>query len=136
VKKPLRYLREIVLKILYEIEMNTESTVDMLMSRYSEYMESEDFEFIKIRAEGIIVNKGSIDKILDELSVDWSTERMVLTDRIIMEIAIFELNFLKLSPSIAINEAVEISKIYGTEKSYKFVNGILSKVVTISSQNL
>ncbi|MEO1785107.1 transcription antitermination factor NusB [Thermodesulfobium sp. 4217-1] len=134
-KKPLRYLREIVLKILYEIEMNTESTVEMLMPRYSEYMESEDFEFIKIRAEGITTNKESIDKTLDDLSIDWSTDRMVLTDRLIMEMAIFELNFLKLSPSIAINEAVELSKIYGTEKSYKFVNGILSKVVTISSQN-
>jgi N utilization substance protein B len=135
VKKPLRYLREIVLKILYEIEMNTESKVEMLMPRYSEYMESEDFEFIKIRAEGIMANKESIDMTLDDLSVDWSTDRMVLTDRLIMEMAIFELNFLKLSPSIAINEAVELSKIYGTEKSYKFVNGILSKVVTISSQN-
>jgi N utilization substance protein B len=135
VKKPLRYLREIVLKILYEIEMNTESKVEMLMPRYSEYMESEDFEFIKIRAEGIIANKESIDMTLDDLSIDWSTDRMVLTDRLIMEMAIFELNFLKLSPSIAINEAVELSKIYGTEKSYKFVNGILSKVVTISSQN-
>lgn len=134
-KKPLRYLREIVLKILYEIEMNTESKVEMLMPRYSEYMESEDFEFIKIRAEGIMANKESIDMTLDDLSVDWSTDRMVLTDRLIMEMAIFELNFLKLSPSIAINEAVELSKIYGTEKSYKFVNGILSKVVTISSQN-
>jgi len=135
VKKPLRYLREIVLKILYEIEMNTESKVEMLMPRYSEYMESEDFEFIKIRAEGIMANKESIDMTLDDLSVDWSTDRMVLTDRLIMEMAIFELNFLKLSPSIAINEAVELSKIYGTEKSYKFVNGILSKVVAISSQN-
>lgn len=134
-KKPLRYLREIVLKILYEIEMNTESKVEMLMPRYSEYMESEDFEFIKIRAEGIMANKESIDMTLDDLSVDWSTDRMVLTDRLIMEMAIFELNFLKLSPSIAINEAVELSKIYGTEKSYKFVNGILSKVVAISSQN-
>lgn len=116
--------------------MNTESTVEMLMPRYSEYMESEDFDFIKIRAEGITANKEAIDKTLDDLSIDWSTDRMVLTDRLIMEMAIFELNFLKLSPSIAINEAVELSKIYGTEKSYKFVNGILSKVVTISSQNL
>ncbi|AWB09495.1 NusB antitermination factor [Thermodesulfobium acidiphilum] len=131
-KKSLRYLREIVLKILYELEINSQSTIGSLMQRYGEHIQQEDFEFIRIRAEGIIENKEAIDKLLDELSVDWPTERMVVTDRLIMEIAVFEINFLKLSPSIAINEAVELSKLYGTEKSYKFVNAILSKVASIS----
>jgi len=130
VKKSLRYLREIILKILYELEINKMSTLGSLLERYGEHMHEEDLEFIKVRAEGIVENKVSIEKLLDELSVEWPTERMVLTDKLIMEIAIFEINFLGLSPSIAINEAVELSKLYGTEKSYKFVNGILSKVAS------
>ncbi|AEE13770.1 NusB antitermination factor [Thermodesulfobium narugense DSM 14796] len=131
-KKSLRYLREMVLKILYELEINSQSTINVLMQRYAEHIQPEDFEFIRVRAEGIIENKDAIDKLLDELSIDWPTERMVVTDRLIMEIAVFEMNYLKLSPSIAINEAVELSKLYGTEKSYKFVNAVLSKVANIS----
>ena len=75
---------------------------------------------------GTVERMREIDEIMTGLSHDWAVSRMSPTDRNIMRIAVFEMLFLKDVPvAAAIDEAVEIAKLYGTADSSRFVNGIL-----------
>ncbi|HXL01631.1 MAG TPA: transcription antitermination factor NusB, partial [Candidatus Atribacteria bacterium] len=73
--------------------------------------------------------KKEIDEVLSQASEEWPLYRMANVDRNILRLAIFEIVFLPDVPvSVAINEAVELGKKYGTEESGKFVNGVLGKL--------
>ena len=72
--------------------------------------------------EGVLANKEAIDERLSKYAIDWTVERMPATDRNILRIATFEMFFAeeKVVAGVAINEAVEIAKIFGTEESPRF----------------
>lgn len=88
-------------------------------------------DYAESLVRGVVENKAAIDAKLSECTVDWSVERMSAADRNILRIAVYELLFAKnpQEPGVAINEAVEISKAYGTDDSPRFVNGVLGKLV-------
>ena len=69
-----------------------------------------------------------IDRMIDQSSRGWKRSRMTKVDLTLLRLAIYEIAFEKLDAGIAINEAVELAKHYGTEKSPSFVNGILAKI--------
>ena len=76
--------------------------------------------------EAYFLDSINIDNAIDELSHEWALDRMPGIDRNILRMALAELrNFPDVPPSAAINEAVELAKVYGTPESGKFVNGIL-----------
>jgi len=79
------------------------------------------------------VNKyrNEIDKILEQALVDWQLNRLARIDRDILRIAVAEIEYLgfKDSVSVAINEAVELAKRYSEEEGYKFINGVLRRVI-------
>ena len=60
--------------------------------------------------------------------IDWQLNRLARIDRDILRIAVAEMEYLALEPSIAINEAVELAKRYSEEEGYKFINGVLRRV--------
>lgn len=80
------------------------------------------------RMEDIMSHLEEIDNLLNELAEGWKTSRMAKVDLAILRVAVFEMKYEGLSKSIAINEAVEIAKAYGEERSYAFINGILAKI--------
>lgn len=76
-----------------------------------------------------LVNNKLFDNIISNISTNWKLERIVLLDRIILQMAICEFIFFpKIPPKVTINEYIEITKIYSTEKSKIFINGILNKI--------
>lgn len=79
---------------------------------------------------GTIAHKKEIDSLIQAHSAHWKVSRMGLVDLSVMRVAVFEMKFLNppLSPGIAIDEAVEIAKKYGSTESGAFVNGILDHV--------
>mgnify|MGYP000774083374 CR=1 FL=1 len=79
---------------------------------------------------GVVENKEAIDATLNSCATDWTVERMPATDRNILRVAVFEMRHEKpaLAAGVAINEAVEIAKAYGTEESPRFINGVLGKL--------
>lgn len=78
---------------------------------------------------GVIENKAEIDARLAEASSNWRLARMDYVDRNIIRIAVYEMLFCEDIPAkVAINEAVDIGKKYGTEKSGAFINGILDSI--------
>jgi N utilization substance protein B len=128
-----REIREHLFRMLFrkdfhdEVEMNEQ--IDLYFDSLEEPKE-KDLQYLKERFQSIITNISEIDKILEEASSGWKLNRMGKVDLTIMRLAIFEIKFDETVPDkVAINEAVEIAKIFGGDSSGAFVNGVLAKVV-------
>ena len=82
--------------------------------------------------DGIVGRLGVIDGWIAEVAVNWSIERMPIVDRNIIRLAAFEIAYCDDVPtSVAIDEAVELAKVFGTDESPKFVNGVLGRIATV-----
>jgi len=89
----------------------------------------EDMSFAKDICFGVVKNFESLKQILEKNLKGYSFEKLYQSDRTILLIALYELNHTTTPQKVVINEAVEISKKFGIEKSPKFVNGVLSGAI-------
>ncbi len=131
-----RRSREMALQLLFQGEfLPTSLKPEIAQEFLARFI--EDFSVEKDIAEygaelflGVAVNLSAIDALIQAHSAHWKVNRMGLVDRSVMRIAIYEMKFLAktLTPSIVIDEAVEIAKLYGSTESSAFVNGILDQV--------
>ncbi len=127
-----RIAREAVLVALYQVDIGDIFPKDALDSSISELgIEEEDvIRFAKELFFGVIDRMDEIDAHIQSLSKKWELFRMSYIDRNILRIAVYEILFNDDAPyKVAINEAVELAKLYGDDKSPKFINGILASVV-------
>ena len=121
--------RENLMKLVFEYRFNKETETleeDVLKD---ETLTEDDKNFVKSGLEYI---KNNYDLIINEIEqnlVNYKLERVCKTDLAILIVAIYEIKYLNTPSKVAINEAVELAKKYSTENSYKFVNGLLAKVV-------
>lgn len=125
-----RKSREHVLKILYSRDITKEKINDVLKC-YWEGKETDPRvkDFSIQLTEGIINEIKKIDAYIEKVSENWSIKRISVIDRNILRIAVHELIFMDdIPPKVTINEAIEISKKFGTDDSSDFVNGILDKI--------
>ncbi len=125
-----RHSREIALQILFQIEYAPQISFDDLLALFDE---KKDLSFIKYADEivrGVQNHKEAIDQKIQEASRHWKIERMGGVDRNILRLGVFEMFFAQelIEPKIAINEAIEIAKIFGSQESSSFVNGLLDQV--------
>jgi len=96
-------------------------------------LRSDDFFLSLVR--GVINHIDKIDEIIKNSAPQWSLEQMPLVDRNVLRLGVYELLFedKKAVPSkVAINEAIELGKIFGSETTGKFINGVLATVFKIS----
>lgn len=126
--------REIALQALFQLDFNDndiQTTIENTLSQLERKPNSADRDFVKVLVNGTRENLESIDELIAQKSKDWKIERMSGIDRNIVRLAIFEMQFSldKLVPNIAINEAVELAKKFGTDDSARFVNGILGSMI-------
>lgn len=97
---------------------------------------SESLEYAKFLIKGTIENIELIDSNIKSRLRNWDFERISIIDKSILRFSIYSLIFeKKLSKNIIINEAIEIVKLYGTQDSYKFVNGILDAIKKSEEQS-
>jgi N utilization substance protein B len=74
-------------------------------------------------------NQAKIDALIAQVTEHWDLERMAVVDRNILRLAVYELLWsTEVPPKVAINEAIEIAKKFGTQESSRFINGILDRV--------
>lgn len=84
---------------------------------------------LKERFQSVVAHIPEIDKMIEEKSKGWKISRIAKADLTVLRLAIFEMLYDEEVPNgVAINEAVDLSKKYGTDKSYSFVNGILATI--------
>ena len=89
-----------------------------------------DKELTRFLVCGVVENKNHLDEIIIETAPEWPIEQIAKIDLIILRIAIFELLIAQnVPPKVAIDEAVELAKEFGSDSSGKFVNGVLGTVV-------
>ncbi len=90
----------------------------------------DDLEYVKKLFRQTIAKHERNQNLIAELSSNWEAERIALTDRVILELAITELTEFPLIPvAVTLNEYIDMAKYYSTEKSHIFVNGILEKII-------
>ena len=128
-----RIAREVALQSLFQIDFNSceaEVAVEAAITEHDEDNAPKAYDYALHLVQGVLTNKEAIDARLSEYAIDWTVERMPATDRNILRVAVYEMLFAEqpLAFGVAINEAVEVAKAYGTEESPRFVNGVLGKL--------
>jgi N utilization substance protein B len=116
--------RELALQLLYEIELGKKDVeLNSLLEESSERKAVKDFAGMLLK--GTCENLEHIDGMIAECSSNWHLSRMTPVDRNILRIGAYELRYCDTPPAVAIDEAIEIARKFGTQKSASFVNGIL-----------
>ena len=121
-------LRKKIMTILYQISVceigKIEYNTDEIIKNVSEI----DNEFIKDTVYGIITYKKDIDALANKYLSNWSIDRLGNTDQAILRIGIYELIYSDTPAVVAINEAIELSKLYSDDDVRKMINAVLDKV--------
>jgi transcription antitermination protein NusB len=126
-----RKAREIALQFLYQLDVSGDddprSPAEEFWSRHPVDQEARAF------AEELVVgtkrNQGKIDALIAQSVEHWDLERMSAVDRNILRAAVYELlGHPEVPPKVAINEAIEIAKKFGTQESSRFINGVLDRI--------
>lgn len=129
-----RLTRVAVLQVLSEVDCVAHALDDVLSYR----RESQDLsppadEFLTLMTKGVLENINELDKIITEFAPSWPISHMSVIDRNLLRMAIYEMTMRSdTPPKVAINEAVELAKVFGSESSPRFVNGVLGSVMETS----
>ncbi len=124
--------RIIALQSLFVYDFSSNNGIDEILKfdwLNKEEYSNESFEYAIYLITGTIKNIELIDSIIRSKLKNWDFQRIASVDKAILRFSIFSILFEKdLSKKIIINEAIELSKIFGSEDSYRFVNGILDAI--------
>jgi transcription antitermination protein NusB len=125
--------RERALQALYQIDVAS-TDLDEALSRFwrsFEPVEREVREMAEALVRGVAEHRREIDDAIEAVSTNWRLDRMAKVDRNILRLAVHELAHRPDVPvKVAINEAIELGKKYGSESSGAFVNGVLDKIAS------
>lgn len=128
-----RKAREMALQTLFQLDYNKTGKNEALQVVLDEYNTVADNtrKYTENLVAGTQEHLAEIDEVIALASNEWSIDRMPGIDRNIARMAIYEMKFgdEQLPPNVVINEAVELAKLFGTEESSRFVNGILGSLV-------
>lgn len=119
--------RELALQMLYQHEL-AGTDVGAMLTSFDELVQAPEpvREFAVSLASGVIAKLPELDGRLVDQADNWRLERMAAVDRNILRLALYELLFAaETPPAVVIDEAVEIAKRFGSERSSQFVNGVL-----------
>jgi N utilization substance protein B len=130
-----RHLGRIVaLQTLYEYEFRVQAedksaSIDDILKRNLERYEDEieDTEFVQTLTHGVLEKQEDLDNHIRPLAPEWPLEQIARIDRNILRLGLYELLYRadSVPPKVAINEAVELAKAFGSDNSSKFINGVL-----------
>ena len=125
-----RKARELAFRIIYQAEISSGEPLSVarevfLESEYEASIENYSLELVRAFSE----HARQIDEIISRTSKNWELTRMAATDRSVLRYSVAEILYLtEVPPKVAIDEAIEIARRFGTEDSGKFVNGILDSI--------
>ncbi len=120
--------REVAMKLAFAKLAGGEDTYEAVLEKSGIHEDPapEDVEYAQGLLQGIEAKNAEIDELIEELAIGWRMERMPKVDISILRIAIFEMKYREDIPlSVSINEAVELAKEFGGERSPAYINGML-----------
>lgn len=130
--KPRRRARNTALEVLYEFDMTAHPIIPVLQRHISEQADNETpftsgaTEFARDLVVGVETNWQMVSNLIIRFAPEWPLDQIAVIDRNILRIAMYELLFENKTPvKVAINEAVELGKNYGSDSTPRFINGVL-----------
>ena len=125
-----REMRERIFQLFFRIEFHSkEELSEQLLYDADEGEDDADAAYIREKTQAVAEKAAELDGLINEIAKGWKTTRMGKVDLTLLRLAVYEIKFDDDIPTgVAINEAVELAKKYGTDDSSSFVNGILAKI--------
>ena len=125
--KPRTRARSLALQVLYEVDMANHPPADVFRSRLEESPLSDELsDFVRKIIFGVLPRTTDLDQLIAKYAPEWPFEQVAAIDRNILRIALWEFAVFHETPvKVAINEAVELAKEFGSDSAPRFVNGVL-----------
>ena len=125
--KTRRRARRVTLETLYEYDIVSHDPDEGLEQRLeASPMERAGVEFARQLIHGVIAYQEQMDTLIARFAPEWPLDQMAVIDRNVLRIAIYEFLATDETPvKVAINEAVELAKVYGSDSAPRFINGVL-----------
>lgn len=127
--------RSVAMQSLFEWDFQgrkDEKAFEILKRNIGEFAPGlEDAVFAEHLMEGTLRDRATIDKLIEKCAPEWPLEQVTVVDRNILRLGIYELmfgNYEEVPPKVAINEAIELAKTFGSDSSPRFVNGVLGTI--------
>lgn len=123
--------RSLALQVLYELDQSNHAVGDVFVHR----MEEQDLEeslasFANHIIQGVHPLRDDLDRIISKHAPEWPFDQVAIIDRNILRIAVWEMVFDPSTPiKVVINEAIELGKMYGSDSTPRFINGVLGSLV-------
>ena len=125
-------MREHIFRIIFQMEFSEQEERTEKINFYLESLKdisNREFTYIRKKTEDIFTQIEQIDEIIASISSGWKLNRLGKAELAILRLAVYEIKYDKDIPEkVAINEAIELAKRYGSEQSPKFINGVLAKI--------
>lgn len=127
-----RKARIAALQALYELDCTRHKVEETsARSRAGETMARDAVDFSEELVKGVLQHKSELDPLIEKYAPAFPVEQMSIIDRNILRLAIFEILFSdKTPPKVAINEAIELAKAFGSDSSPRLINGILGSITS------
>lgn len=122
--------REVAFQVLYQDDLNPRNNPIEGERLIERRLRADDMiAFAKGLVAGVRRTRPEVDALLEEIAANWSLKRMAATDRNVLRLGAYEILHTDTPPRVAVDEAVELAKRFGSAQSSQFVNGILDKVM-------
>jgi N utilization substance protein B len=122
--------REVAMQVLYQDDLNPDRQPGEEQTFVVSRLQAPELvEFANSLIAGVRRNRTELDALLAQTADHWSLERMAATDRNVLRLGAYEILYADTPGRVAINEAVELAKRFGTRQSAQFVNGILDRLL-------
>jgi N utilization substance protein B len=124
--------RERALQALYQIDVAAEGIEEALAGFWKSFepVERDVMQLAEALVRGVAAHRREVDQEIERVSTNWRLDRMAKVDRNVLRLAVYELLETDVPVKVAINEAIELGKKYGSESTGAFVNGVLDKVAS------
>jgi N utilization substance protein B len=122
--------RQVAFQVLYQDDLNPRSNPGASDEMIKKRLRSEELiEFSRSLVSGVRSHCTELDNLIEQAAENWSLKRMAATDRNILRLGAFEILHCETPDRVAIDEAVELAKRFGSAQSAQFVNGILDRLM-------
>jgi transcription antitermination protein NusB len=126
-----RQARISALQALYELDTTSHAAGDVVAYRLEDHpLPPEGEAFLRLLVSGVVQHREQLDTLIQKYAPAWPVSQIAVIDRNILRIALFELvGGADTPPKVAINEAVDLAKTFGSDSSSRFINGVLGSAV-------
>lgn len=121
-------LREVIMKVIYQVNLLEEAKLDYNLSDLIKEQLEVKNDFVNETVDGIVEHKKELYELANKYLNNWTIDRLNKVDQAILALGIYELMYTETPSVVAINEAIELSKLYSDESVTKMINGVLDKI--------